>query len=68
MVSDEFSIRPLDVGFDLRVQGVTIVTRAADSVRVLYIDRNGTPAVAVGAPAAVAATLREAGYKIELKG
>jgi hypothetical protein len=68
MNPDSFSVRPLDIGLDLRELGVTVtMSRAAHDVMVRFVDREGKRRAVAGAPADVAEVLRGHGYAVELR-
>lgn len=60
-------IHPLDVGFDLRVQGLAaeIVCEAGAELRVSYADRLGDRRVVAGDRREVIAHLRSVGYAVQ---
>jgi hypothetical protein len=59
----EYRFAPIDVGFDLRVQGMAIAL-APDATSASYADREGKRYVVEGTCAEVAVALREAGYEV----
>ena len=65
-MSYDATLHPIDVGFDLRVHGMTaLLSRTVRTVR--YISPDGDDRVARGDLNTILRELRIAGYTIELK-
>lgn len=60
---DNYSFRPIDVGFDLRLQGIPIKLPEGESLRVEFCDGDEDCSFE-GPRAEVAARLRAAGYEV----
>lgn len=59
-----YSYLPLDVGCDLRVQGISIVV-PPDTGAIAYLDRAGREHAARGRREDLLQTLRNAGYRVK---
>ena len=57
------SLRPLDVGFDLRLSGHEIII-VDDYLVAAYLDHDGEPRTVRGVAGQVAHVLRDAGYTV----
>lgn len=63
-----YRVHPLDVGFDLREQGMVVAIDAADDpVRVSYPAKDGTRRVMEGPLQQVLRKLRARGFKFEVR-
>jgi hypothetical protein len=63
--SIRYRLAPIDVGFDLRLQGMPVTfARGDDPIRVSYAGRGGVLRVVSGAQDAVARHLRRHGYSV----
>lgn len=65
--SIRYRLHPIDVGWDLRGEGVAVAVDASDDpLRVSYADRSGERRVMAGSQRAVVARLRRLGYSVEV--
>ena len=63
---DSYSFKPIDVGFDLRLQGIAIKLPEGERLRVEYCDGDGVECSFEGSRDQVAARLRSAGYRVKV--
>ena len=60
------SLRPIDVGFDLRAQKTMVAAIPADTTEVQYAWRDDHHRVATGDLATIVRKLRAAGYRVRV--
>lgn len=58
-------LHPLDVGFDLRAEGVAIALPAGEVLRVSYADEGGERRVMSGPREAIRRRLQRLGYRLK---
>ena len=62
--SIHYRLAPIDVGFNLRAEGVQVQIKSAATLRVSYADRSGRRVVSSGPIDGVVALLRASGYDV----
>lgn len=64
-VDRDLSVHPIDVGFDVRLQGM-VVAVPRDTRRAVYLHSDGEPYLVEGPVGVVCAALHDAGYETQI--